>query len=150
MWTGYWLPRLALPWAVPTGLLGFCCPVVSVRVGQCSLLSPPFPSSFLVSYPGSRNFSLPHSFGSSSVLYCYYFLFIFIDVWCGSVCQDVCVEVRGQLEAIGSLLLCGSWVSNSGCQIWQEAPTLVSLPLSFPPSPSLETGPQISQASPTM
>ena len=42
---------------------------------------------------------------------------------CEPTCHNVDVEVRGQLEGVGSPLPpCGSQRSNSGLQAWQQVP----------------------------
>lgn len=40
---------------------------------------------------------------------------------CARVCACKCVEVSGQLSAVGSLCLpCGLWTWSSGCQVWVQ------------------------------
>lgn len=53
--------------------------------------------------------------------FCNFFYPIYLFGW--ETCASVCTwEVRGQLEGVSSFLLpCGSWVSISGHQAWQQA-----------------------------
>lgn len=49
---------------------------------------------------------------------CFKYACMYVCVWV-HVWHSIHVEVRGQLSGIGSLLQpCGSWGSNSGCQVW--------------------------------
>lgn len=43
---------------------------------------------------------------------------------CVFVHESLCLSsIRGQLAGFGSLLeSCGSWISNSGIQVWWQAP----------------------------
>lgn len=44
------------------------------------------------------------------------------------MCMNVTVEVRGELEGIGSFLAsCGSHILNSGPKVWQKAPFTTEL-----------------------
>lgn len=124
-------------WVLPTWLLGFCCHQLPSEQGAaCSFC--PLPFLFLCSSPASRTFTVPHSAGSSSVLYCYdYFLHLLMCAV--ALCVVTCVwKSEANMRQLAVFSHVGLGDQTQDVRLGSKRPDLLRLlPVCSSLSPSL-------------